>query len=106
MSMVSSTVSQLSSLKELSLPEKVIKSDTKLAVDIWEDLSYRSTPVRLKFTKGRCGKRCTLLWDVDEGSTDSENPEEESLDVEDEDPIDDEGEDYTSEDGNADMDLG
>lgn len=101
MSFVPSIVSQLSKLKELSLPEKITKSDTKSAVEIWEDLNYRSAPVRLSFTEGH-SKRCALLRDEDEGSTDSEDTEEESSDDEVEDSIDDEEsdeeEDETSED--------
>jgi len=75
--MVSSIVPQLSSLKELSLPEKIAKNDPELAAKIWEDFNYRSTPVRFSFTKGR-GKRCSLLWVVDEGSIDSDDDEDES----------------------------
>lgn len=51
------------------VPENITKNDTKSAVEIREDLNYHSAPIRLSFTEGR-GKRCALLPDVDEASTD------------------------------------
>lgn len=60
MAMVNSIVPQLTRLKDLTLPETIIKSDQKLAVEVWEDLNYRSVPVRLSFTK-EPGNDCCLV---------------------------------------------
>lgn len=75
MSTLSSIVPQLIKLKELSLPEKIAKSDPKLAADIWEDLSYRTSPVLLRFKKSFLYAEpcpCLFLPDADQELLNSE----------------------------------
>jgi len=74
--MVPKIVPQLNKLKELSLPGKMAENDPKLAAKMTEDLGNRPSPVRLSFTKGRSGKPCSLLADFDEGSTDSDDSDD------------------------------
>lgn len=74
MSMVAIIVPQFGKLKELSLPEKIVNSEPEFTAKTWEELKYRSTPIDLRFTKGRFIKVCSFLPKLeDEDSVDSED---------------------------------
>lgn len=80
MSAVANIVPQLTKLKEISLPENVMKNDP-LAAKIWEDLSYQPAPIRLLFSKSRSAGRCPLLVDYGMMEWDeSDRSEEDSSD--------------------------
>lgn len=59
-SMLSNFIPHFVKLKELHLPETVAQSDPKLAAQIWEDLTYRPSPVHLYFSNDSGSQRCSL----------------------------------------------
>jgi len=105
MSTLSNIVPQLSKLKELFLPEKVAKSDPKLAAEIWEDLNYQPSPVLLRFSKNFLfAEPCSFLPDADqESDSEVESDDEESeattettSSEDDDDEISEDGDSYSS----------
>jgi len=53
-------VPQLKNLKKLSLPATTTMDESKLAVDIWEDLNYRSASVHFSLTESYGADYCVL----------------------------------------------
>jgi len=62
--MLSNFIPLLVKLKELHLPETVAQSDPKLAAQIWEDLTYRPSPVHLYFSNDGGSQICSLESDT------------------------------------------
>ncbi len=53
-------VPQLKNLKQLSLPENTTRGESKLAVDIWEELNSRLEPVHFAFTDSYSACSCCM----------------------------------------------